>query len=302
MTSHSNLRGIACVVLAAGAFVANDSCMKLVMADAPPLQVLFMRGSAAVLWCFPLLLILGYRADIRHMFNGWVVLRGACEVFAVISFVLALVHMPIADITAIHQISPLLLVAATALIWGERIGPLRIMLIAVGIAGALLVAQPGGTAASPYAIFGFATAIGSAARDVVSRKVPQHIPALVVAFAMLVIVMVAAAIATSLFETWVTPQPQHLALMAAAGVFLIGGHLFIFLAFRYASAGTLAPFYYSFTIWALLAGFVIFGNVPNGLAVAGIMLILAAGLAVTLLDGMSRRVAATTAMKSGVAE
>jgi drug/metabolite transporter (DMT)-like permease len=298
MTSHSNLRGIACVVLAAGSFVANDSCMKLVMADAPPLQVLFMRGSAAVLWCIPLLLILGYRADVRHIFNRWVALRGACEVFAVVSFVLALVHMPIADITAIYQISPLLLVAATALIWGERIGPLRIMLIVAGIAGALLVAQPGGMAASPYAIFGFATAIGAAARDVVSRKVPRHIPAVVVTFAMLVIVMLAAGLATGLFETWVAPQPQHLALMAAAGVFLIGGHFFIFLAFRYASAGTLAPFYYSFTIWALLAGFVIFGNVPNGLAVAGIMLILAAGLAVTLLDGFSRRLTAATGVKS----
>ena len=300
MTSHSNLRGIACVVLAAGAFIANDSCMKLVMADAPPLQVLFMRGSAAVLLCIPLLLILGYRADIRHMFNRWVALRGACEVFAVVSFVLALVHMPIADITAIYQISPLLLVAATALIWGDRIGPIRIMLIGAGIAGALLVAQPGGTAASPYAIFGFATAIGAAARDVVSRKVPRDIPALVVTFAMLVIVMLAAGSATVLFETWVAPQPQHLALMAAAGVFLIGGHFFIFLAFRYAKAATLAPFYYSFTLWALLAGFAIFGNVPNGLAVAGIAMILAAGLTVALLDGRARRGAAPAALKSGV--
>lgn len=299
MTSHSNLRGIACVVLAAGAFIANDSCMKLVMADAPPLQVLFMRGAAAVLWCLPLLLVLGNGADVRHIFNRWVALRGACEVFAVVSFVLALVHMPIADITAIYQISPLLLVAATALIWGERIGPIRIMLIGAGIAGALLVAQPGGTAASPYAIFGFATAIGAAARDVVSRKVPRDIPALVVTFAMLVIVMIAAGLATVLFETWVAPRPQHLALMAAAGVFLMGGHFFIFLAFRYASAGTLAPFYYSFTVWALLAGFAIFGNVPNGLAVVGIALILAAGVTVTLLDGRSRQTAATAAWKSG---
>lgn len=299
MTPHSNLRGIACVVVATGAFVANDSCMKLVMADAPPLQVLFMRGIAAVLWCFPLLLILGHRAEVLHIFNRWVALRAACEVFAVVSFVLALVHMPIADITAIFQLSPLLLVAATALIWGERIGPLRIGLIGIGIAGALLIAQPGGTAASPYAIFGFATAIGAAARDVVTRKVPRHIPALVVTFAMLVIVMTAAGLATALFEIWIAPQPRHLALMATAGVFLIGAHFFIYLAFRYAKAATLAPFYYSFIIWALLAGFVIFGNVPNSLAVAGIVLILAAGLAVTLLDGRSRQVAAAAALKSG---
>ena len=49
MHVSSNLRGIACMVLASGTFVANDSFMKLVLADTPPLQVLLMRGIAATL-------------------------------------------------------------------------------------------------------------------------------------------------------------------------------------------------------------------------------------------------------------
>lgn len=289
MTRPSNLRGIACMVLAAGSFVANDSCMKLVMADAPPLQVLFMRGIAASLWCLPLLLLLGYKSEIRFACNRWVILRGACEVFAVIAFVLALPHMALADLTAIFQTSPILVVAGMALFWGERVGFARMILIGLGIAGALLVAQPGTATASPYAILGLATAVGGAARDIVSRKVPPNIPTLVVAFAMLIIVMAAAGIATFVFETWVPPQPKHMLLMAVGGVFLIGGHVFLFQAFRYANARTLAPFYYCFTVWALLAGFTIFGNVPNGIAVAGMVLIMVAGLMVILLDGRVRR-------------
>lgn len=284
MSSKSSLPGIACVVLASGSFVANDTCMKLVMADAPPLEVLFMRGVAATLCCLPLVLALGYGPFIHHAANRWVVARALCESIAVLCFVVALAQMPIADITAIYQTSPLLVVGGVSLIWGERIGPLRVVLISLGIAGALLVAQPGAAAASPVALLGFGTALGSAARDIISRKVHQDIPALIVTFAILVIVMAAAGVATALFEEWVPPEPKHMALMLVAGAFLIGAHFAIFLAFRLAKARTLAPFYYSSTIWAVFSGLAVFSEAPNGLAIMGIVLILFSGLAVIAID------------------
>src|SRR6185295_6903846 len=151
MHHPSNLRGIVFMVLAGGTFVANDSFMKLVLADTPPMQVLLMRGMAATLWCLPLVFILGFGRYIHRVINPWVLLRAAFEILAVTSFILALKHMPIGDITAIFQISPLFVVIGVSLIWGEKIGPIRAVLIALGLTGALLVAQPGGTSASPYA-------------------------------------------------------------------------------------------------------------------------------------------------------
>lgn len=272
------------MVLAAGLFVANDSCMKAVMAEAPPLQVLFMRGVAACLWCLPLLLVLGHRRSLKHMCNRWILVRCLGEILAVTCYVLALKHMQLADITAIFQIAPFFLLIGAWLIWGETIGGVRLALIAVGILGALLVAQPGTSTATPYALLGFATAIGAAARDLASRKVPAPIPGLVVSFSMLVSVMLAAAAATVTFENWVPPRTWHLVLMGFAGLLLMGGHFFIFVAFRLARARALAPFYYSFTIWAVLLGFVIFGELPNLLAIGGILLIVSAGLAVLLLS------------------
>jgi drug/metabolite transporter (DMT)-like permease len=285
MMPSSSLRGIACTVLAAGLFVANDACMKAVMADAPPLQVLFMRGVAGTIWCAPLLVMLGIGRNIRHVFNPWVILRCGCEVLAVTSFVLALKHMPIADITAIYQTAPLFMLAGAALIWGERIGFFRSVLIACGIMGALLVAQPGTTAASGYAVYGFATAIGAAARDLASRKVPAGVPGFVVSFATVIVVMACAGLATAGFETWLPPSGRHLMLVALAGILLVFAHVLIFLALRLATPRTVAPFFYSFTVWAVIIGFAAFGDVPNGLAVAGIVMILAAGLAVIFLDG-----------------
>jgi drug/metabolite transporter (DMT)-like permease len=284
MHHPSNLRGIVFMVLAGGTFVANDSFMKLVLADTPPMQVLLMRGMAATLWCLPLVFILGYGRDIHRVVNPWVLLRAAFEILAVTSFILALNHMPIGDITAIFQISPLFVVIGVSLIWGEKIGPVRMVLIALGLTGALLVAQPGSTSASPYAAFGFLTAIGSALRDLAGRKVPHNIPGIVVALTTIIAVMTVAGLSTVSFETWVQPSNANILKMLAAGLFLVGGHTFVFLAFRFAKAAAVAPFYYTFTLWAMLSGLVVFGDIPNWLSIIGIVFILGSGLASVALD------------------
>jgi drug/metabolite transporter (DMT)-like permease len=289
MAISSNLRGIGATLVATGAFVANDSCMKLALSDAPPFQVLVMRGIAACLWCLPLLLILGHGRDLPKTFNPWVVLRSLCESVAILFFILGLAQLPIADLTAMVQVTPFLVLVAVRLIWGERIGGWRMALIAVGITGALLVAQPGGAAASPFAIFGFLTAVGAAGRDIVTRKVPSGTPALIVTFSTLLIVLLSAVVFSLAFETQVAPTFRHVWLMGIAGLFLMFGHLFIYLAFRLAPARVVTPFFYSFMIWAGLSGVVLFNEFPNGLALAGMGLILLAGLGVVLMEGRTRQ-------------
>lgn len=289
MAISPNLRGIGAVILATAAFVANDTCMKLALSDAPPFQVLVMRGIAALLWCLPVILAMGLIRELPKAFNPWVVLRSLSEVAAILCFISALGHMPIADVTAIAQIAPLVVLLGMWLFFGERVGGLRLGLVGLGITGALLVAQPGGETASPFAILGFFTAVGAAGRDILSRKVPARTPALVVTFSTLLIVMLGAVLMSSLFETQVQPTFRHGWLMFIAGFFLMCGHALVFMAYRVAPARVVAPFNYSFMIWAGLSGLLVFGDVPNGLAFAGMGLILAAGLAVVLLEGRTRQ-------------
>ena len=289
MAISPNLRGIGAVILATAAFVANDTCMKLALSDAPPFQVLVMRGIAALLWCLPVILAMGLIRELPKAFNHWVVLRSLSEVAAILCFISALGHMPIADVTAIAQIAPLVVLLGMWLFFGERVGGLRLGLVGLGITGALLVAQPGGETASPFAILGFFTAVGAAGRDILSRKVPARTPALVVTFSTLLIVMLGAVLMSILFETQVQPTFRHGWLMFIAGFFLMCGHALVFMAYRVAPARVVAPFNYSFMIWAGLSGLLVFGDVPNGLALAGMGLILAAGLAVVLLEGRTRQ-------------
>jgi drug/metabolite transporter (DMT)-like permease len=289
MAISQNLRGIGAVVLATGAFVANDTCMKLALSDAPPFQVLVMRGIAACLWCLPVVLAMGLIRELPKAFHPWVILRSLSEVIAILCFITALNHMPIADVTAIAQIAPLVVLLGMWLFFGEKVGGLRLGLVGLGITGAVMVAQPGGETASPFAIFGFFTAVGAAFRDILSRKVPPRTPALVVTFSTLFIVMMSAILMSALFETQVPPTFRHGWLMFIAGFFLMCGHSFVFMAYRMAPARVVAPFNYSFMIWAGLSGLIVFAEVPNSLAIAGMLLIMAAGLAVVLLDGRMRQ-------------
>lgn len=284
----SNLRAIVSLVIAMGVFIASDSCMKLALADAPLFQLVFMRGYAAVTLSLMLLVAMDQAKDIRRMFNPWLIARGLLEVVANFSFTFAILYMAIADVTAIAQTCPLLVLLGARLFYGERLGSVRMFLVAVGIVGALLVAQPGTTAASPYAVLGFVTALAAAIRDLITRKVPQEIPALVVAFTVLVCLMIAGGIGMVAFETPVMPGTHHILLMLLAASLLIAGHFFVFVAYRIGPARTVAPFMYTLTIWAVLSGVVLFGDIPNELAIAGMGLVVLAGLLIIFLDRRQR--------------
>lgn len=284
MTSSSHLRGILAMLTAMGVLIGSDTCMKLALPDAPFFQLVVMRGIGGVLVCLLLLLVLGQGRDISRAVNPMLLARGACEVVANFAFTLALFNMAIADLTAIAQTCPLFVLLGAWLIWGERLQTPQLLLIGLGMCGALLVAQPGTSAASPYAVLGFFTAIAAAVRDLITRKVPGEIPALVVALTVLAMLTLAGVAGMLLFETPVVPQPRTMGLMLFAGALMVGGHACVYLAYRIAPARTVAPFMYSLTLWAVLAGLLLFDDVPNPLAIAGMALVALAGLLVIFLD------------------
>ena len=277
------------MVIATGVFSTNDALMKLATTGLPPYEVLFLRGVMASILMLPLILLTGNGPQLKHVVDKWVVVRNSFEFFAVLCFVQALANMPIADLSALGQISPMLLLLGVAILYREKIGVARMALITLGFLGALLVAQPGLKGFSIYAVLGLLCAFGTAARDIAGRNVASSIPAPVVAYATLLLVMVGAGVATLVFEDWVMPKPYHLLLLAGSGLFLSMGHLFIFLSYRNAATGAVAPFYYLFSVWAVLSGFFVFGTFPNTLALCGIGLIVASGTAVVLLDERRRR-------------
>ncbi len=223
------------------------------------------------------------------MFDGRVLLRNLCETAAILCFVVALANMPIADATALGQITPLLVLLGASLLFREHISGLAIALIALGFCGAIMVAQPTGEGISFYAVLALANAVLSAVRDLAGRRVGAEVPGMIVAISAVVVVLAGAAVAHLSLEQWQTPDPSHLLLLAGAGFFLIFGHFFIFMAYRVGPTSAVAPFYYCFTVWAVISGLVVFQQFPNTLAVIGIALVVASGLAIVLLAERKRR-------------
>ena len=299
MRKTSNLSGVAAMLAGTGSFVVCDTFMKLATADLPPFEVLFLRGVAASLICGSLVVLLGHGRAIASALHPRPLLRAGAETISVLCYIVALAHMPIADVIAIIQTTPLIVILAVALLLGERVGTARVALALVGFAGAFLVAQPGPAGISSAVVLAFASAVLGAARDLIGRAVPAHIPVMVVTFTTNVMVMAASAAMSLGFESWRAPTGQHLVFLGLAGLFVTFGHVGLLLAYRLGRTAAVAPFYYSFAPWAVLSGLFVFGALPNALALVGIALIVASGVAIVLIDqvrGRGEEIALTEAL------
>ncbi|MBZ9874390.1 DMT family transporter [Mesorhizobium sp. BR1-1-9] len=286
------VRGPLFMIVSTGSYLVNDTMMKLATAGLPAYEVLFLRGAAAALWGFPLLFALGYGKQIPLIFDKRVLHRNLLELAAILCYVVALANMQIADSTALGQVTPLLMLVGSSILFGERIGGQRMALIGLGFIGALMVAQPTMQGISVYALLALGNAAFAAARDLAGRKITAEVPGMIVAISAVVVVLIGAGAAHLVSERWIMPEAHHLLLMAGAGFFLIFGHFFIFMAYRVGPTSAVAPFYYCFTVWAVISGLLVFGQFPNALAVCGILLVVGSGLAIVSLDQRKRRLAA----------
>jgi len=277
-------RGIAIVVGAMAIFTANDTLMKQVAAELTAMQVVFLRGLAATAVMGAIVAAGSARRSIAFLFDRTVTLRSLVEFVSISCFVVALARLPIGDVVAIAQTAPLILLPLAALIYRERIGPRRTILVLMGFAGALMVTQPGGAGFDPLLLSAFACAFAQSARDLLSRRVAAEIPARIVALSTVAVVCAAAGIGT-LVTGWAPVAPWHILYSAGAGACLAIAHLMMFAAFRLAPISTIAPFFYSATLWAVLSGYTVFGERPDALTLAGIAVLVVSGVALARSRG-----------------
>ncbi|QQR34559.1 DMT family transporter [Devosia oryziradicis] len=284
-----NTVGIVMMTISTACFAINDALLKLAMAEIPSFEALLIRAVAVVLLGVPLLGIMGQLRFLPRAFEWRVQLRNLFEVIAALGFVIGLAQAPIADLTALGQTSPLLLLAGATLFLGERLTRLQIGLVLLAFVGALLVAQPGGGGFSPFTLFGLWSAGAVAIRDLIGRRINAEIPGIVIVVGVGIVGVVGAGIATLLFETWVWPGVVTLLFVTGSSALLLVGQWLLLHAYRVASVGSVAPFLYMSTIWALVTGLLIFGTAPNPLALGGIALIVVSGVAVVALERWPRK-------------
>lgn len=278
MPMSENLRGILLMCASMAAFTINDTFVKSVTQTLPLFQTIGLRGLIAVSGLIVLALATGAFRFRPNRRDGWLILlRSLADVVATVLFLEALLHMPLANLSAILQALPLLITLGAAVVYKDKIGWRRMTAILVGLVGVLIIIRPGTDGFDRWSLIGLASVACVVVRDLSVRPLQGQIPSTLVALGAAVAVTLMGWTGT-VFQGWQTPTGWEAARILGAGLFLIVGYLTSVSAMRHGDIGLVAPFRYTSLLWAIVLGFLVFGNFPDGWTILGAAIVVAAGL------------------------
>lgn len=225
----------------------------------------------------------------RTQRSGMVWLRGLTLTFASLSMGYALRLMPVGETVAIVYLAPFVVMLLAIPLLGEKVELSGWIAAAVGFAGVLLIARPGGGLDPLGVMFALMNAGLSTAYHLLSRLLAVtestaamlYISALVgaVVFSLLSLGALEG-LSIGMFDAF---------LMVMIGVMSTIGHFLFTAAYREAPASMLAPVNYLHMFWAGGMGFVVFGHLPDAWTIVGMTLVFAAGASVAILAGARNR-------------
>ncbi|HXU41371.1 MAG TPA: DMT family transporter [Burkholderiales bacterium] len=270
------------VLLATCCFGCLDTMSKVLVAHYPASALVWLRY---VLQTIVMAAIFLPRMGMRLMRTsapGLQVLRGLMLVVSSVVFVLALRHMPIAEVASIVFLAPVIVALAGGPLLGERVGARTWIALAGGFTGVLLIIRPGGSAFTWWAFLPLGCAFMFAGYQILTRKLAGHDdPITTLFYPGLIAVLVIPPIFPGSI-TGLPSVPLHLAMLVAIGVLGAVGHFFLIRAHALAPATLLSPFGYGQLLVILVLGFAVFGEIPDELGFTGIFLVAGSGLALVL--------------------
>jgi len=266
-------RGILTMSASVVVFIFNDALIKLACETMPPLQAIGLRGIFATLWCVLALMASGDWRAVHRVSHPAVMVRGVLEAAAAILYLVALAYIPFAIATAVNMSTPLFLAILAVLILNEQVGWRRWTAIAVGFVGVLLVIQPRPGEVDVWAWVVLLGTMLGASRDILGRYLPAKVPTLIVSFASALAVALVGC-AWTFVDGWQPMTAHEIGLLVASSLLLAAGYQFLVMALRSgAEFSVIGSFRYASILWALGIGYVVWGDVPNALALVGITVI-----------------------------
>jgi drug/metabolite transporter (DMT)-like permease len=276
-STHENLRGAMFMVLSMAGFAINDTIVKSVGQSLNLGQILFIRGSFAIIGILILARAMGQFRPVRSLLTPIVLLRSMGEMLATWMFVYALFHIPIANVSAIFQALPLALTLYAAIFMREAVGWRRLIAIFVGFCGVLIIIRPGFEGFNFYSVLVLVAVFGSVVRDISTRHVPKTVPSLMITLVTAIGVTLMGAI-TSLAQPWNPVTLADLLLLAATSAFLTIGYFGVVVAMREGDIGFVSPFRYTVLLFSIIGGLLVFNEVPDLYTIIGASIVVATGI------------------------
>jgi drug/metabolite transporter (DMT)-like permease len=270
----ARLAGIGLVLIGVCMFSFGDALGKALVAAYPVNELLLLRATVPLL--ILLALIWRQRAMLPRLERPWLqLLRMVLSTAEVAAFFVAVVYLPLADVITYYLAGPIFVTALSAIILREHVGWRRWSAVVVGFCGVLIALQPSAQTVSWPALIALAGSFSFAVLMIVTRSL-RATPDIVLAATQFAgtfsVGLVLAPFA------WVTPSLPALGLFVLAGCISIVALLCTNRGLKLAPASVVAPYQYSMIVWAVMFGYVVFGDVPSVATIVGAAIIIGAGL------------------------
>ena len=279
MLRSANMRGALLMTASMTAFTVNDTFVKLLGDHLPFFQFLLIRSIGAAIF----LTLLAWRAKAlvwpKNRRDRWLIaIRSPAEMVAAYFFLTALIHMPLANVTAILQALPLTVALGAALVLREPVGWKRFLAIGIGFIGVYLIIRPGVDGFSTYALYALLAVVAVTVRDLAARRLSEDVSSVTVALFAVLAILAFASVGAATGPQWEPISTTDWFWLGGSIVTIIGGYLFSVSAMRHGEIGFVAPFRYASLIVALILGFLVFGDWPDQVTLIGAAIVVATGL------------------------
>lgn len=274
----SRLQGVGLYLAAVAVFSSMDAVTKFLVSGLPVLEVMWARFGFHLLVMAAALRISRGPLPWRARAPGVQIIRSLCLATCNLLFALSLVHVPLAETTAINFVGPVITVALAAVWLRERVGWRRWGGVVLGLCGVMVVLRPGLGMVHPAGLLAFLSAWVYAVYQILTRRLAGRDSAQTT----ILHTGLWATIVTSLVMPFVFIWPgwSGLALMVLLGGLGGFGHYLLVLAYDRAPASLIAPMSYAGMVFAVLYGLALFGEAPDAPTTIGALVIAGGGLLV----------------------
>ncbi len=271
-------RAIGLVLLSMVGFALSDMFIKIAARTIPVTELILAMGVGGTLIFATLAIRAGDRLWSPAFRHPVVLLRNGAEIIGAFGMVGALALAPLSLVSAITQVSPLVVTIGAALVLKETVGPRRWIAVLVGLGGVLLILRPDTGGPAEGALLALLAAVALATRDLSTRRVPASTTNLQLATYGFAATAAASAPVLWLSGGAVIPDTQGVAVMTGAILSVALGYFAITAAMRTGDVSLVIPFRYTRLIFAGGLGILVFGERPDALTLIGAAIVIGSGL------------------------
>src|ERR1044072_263489 len=267
--------GIGLMLLGVFLFCINDAVGKWLVATYPVAQFLLIRSASTLLLLSPFIWRAGRAAFWNAPRPGLQLLRCALSTGEVVLFFWAVMYLPLADAITFYLAGPIYVTALSALLLKEKVGWRRWAAVLVGFLGVVIALRPSAATLTLPALIALTGSVCFALLMIVTRMLRDTHDTVLMSTQM-ASTFAFGAVAAPL--GWVTPSLYDLMFLSGFGVVSVIALFSINRSLKLAPASVVVPYQYTMLVWAILLGYLVFGDVPDRFMLLGSAIIVAAGL------------------------